>query len=916
MTQHAPMLRVLRMASFASWVLCSLPALSAPPRPPARAPAQDSEFQRSLQEGERLFRSGDFKAAREPLEKAVSLGEKEGESLELGRALNLLGSTMRGFGDSPRSLALHRRALEVFRHLGQTEEEAKTLDSIGANFQDTADYPEALKYYQQSFQAAQKARSPGVAGRALSHIGIVKRNLGDYGQATEYLQRALGLQKKAGDLSGVGLTLYYLGIVSRGRGEFERALQFCRESLESYRQAADRRGEAQTLLELSLLHGTIGQPEAAISYSSQALTVAQETGYRAVAGLAELFIGNAFWDLRRLEEARAHTEQALSIFRGINRRSSVGDALYLLGQIRREGDHDFEKARQAYAEMLQLGRELKEPVKQAGALLGLGQTARASGSAQEALSRLDESLELASSSRTPDVEYQVRAERARTLRALGRKEDGLAEFEASARIVNDLRANLKSDPGKVSFLDHRQAVFTDWAEALFEDGRAEQALEVAEAGRARAMADLLAQRRIRGKPRERQILEQFRTTVDTLAASTRAQTGPPTLASTEGSTTRGTALETQLASLRSQNQELASLLTVESPKMEEIRGVAARLGAAIVEYLATESRLFIWVVQPSGGVHSIRKDIARESLASSVKKLRQQIDRADADALQHPETVRPQLRTLDATLFESIEPWLPAADTPVIVVPHGPLWLVPFAALEDVAGKSLAERHTLCFVPSVSVFRYTGGKRASATTAQRALVVADPVPPHGSGLPPLAGSRAEAIQIQTRLGPRRAHLLTGAEASEAAVKRESAGYSILHFATHGLIVEDRPLESSLVLAEGNGEDGYLRVDEVFGLDLKADLVVLSGCSTGLGRLSGDGVLGLTRAFLYAGTRSLVVSQWDVSDRATALVMDRFYAELEAGRSKVAALRAAQLSAKERWPHPALWATFGLVGEPR
>jgi len=510
----------------------------------------------------------------------------------------------------------------------------------------------------------------------------------------------------------------------------------------------------------------------------------------------------------------------------------------------------------------------------------------------------------------------ARADRARALKALGRHREAFAEFEASARIANDLRSNLKSDPGKVGFMDRRQAVFTDWAEALLEAGRDEEALEVAEAGRARAIADLLAQRRVRGKAGERVILEQVRTTVEELGATARAQSGNLAARAAEGSEIRGPELEKQLARLRSQNRELASLITVQSPKVGEIRGVATRLGAAIVEYLATESRLFIWVVQPSGAVHTVRKDVPRESIASSIKQVRRQIDEADADTLQHPEGVRSLLRTLDAVLFEPIEPWLPAVDTPVVVVPHGPLWLVPFAALEDAAGKSLAERHALCFVPSVSVFRYTGARRASAAGVQRALIVADPVPPHGSGLPALAGSRAEAIQIQTRLGPRRAHLLTGAEASEAAVKRESAGYGILHFATHGLITEDRPLESSLALAEGEGEDGYLRVDEVFGLDLKADLVVLSGCSTGLGRLSGDGVLGLTRAFLYAGTRSLVVSQWDVSDRATGFLMDRFYAELEAGRGKVAALRAAQLSAKERWPHPALWAAFELIGEPR
>ena len=158
-------------------------------------------------------------------------------------------------------------------------------------------------------------------------------------------------------------------------------------------------------------------------------------------------------------------------------------------------------------------------------------------------------------------------------------------------------------------------------------------------------------------------------------------------------------------------------------------------------------------------------------------------------------------------------------------------------------------------------------------------------------------------------------VLLGAAASEANGKRLGPGQSVLHFAVHGVIDDARPLDSALLLAGGDGEDGTLRVAEAFGLNLDADLVVLSGCSTGLGKVTGDGILGLARAFLYAGTPSVVVSQWDVSDRATAFLMDRFYAGLKAGRGKARSLRAAQLATRARYPHPALWAAFSLVGEP-
>jgi CHAT domain-containing protein len=253
----------------------------------------------------------------------------------------------------------------------------------------------------------------------------------------------------------------------------------------------------------------------------------------------------------------------------------------------------------------------------------------------------------------------------------------------------------------------------------------------------------------------------------------------------------------------------------------------------------------------------------------------------------------------------------------VILVPHGPLALLPFSALLDRRARPLAERHALTLAPAASVLRFTEAKRrrASRGAAARALIVADPTPPSGSRLERLPGSREESGRVAARLGSARRLILTGDRATEAAVKREIAGRAILHLATHGLVSDERPLDSALILAEGDGDDGYLRVREVLGLDLAAELVVLSGCSTGLGRLSGDGILGLTRAFLYAGTPSVVVSYWDVSDRATAFLMDRFYAAIGAGRNKASALREAQLAARRRFRHPALWAAFSLVGEP-
>ena len=154
------------------------------------------------------------------------------------------------------------------------------------------------------------------------------------------------------------------------------------------------------------------------------------------------------------------------------------------------------------------------------------------------------------------------------------------------------------------------------------------------------------------------------------------------------------------------------------------------------------------------------------------------------------------------------------------------------------------------------------------------------------------------------------------QASEAAVSRAAAQARVVHLATHGVVVDGSPLQSFVALAPADGQDGLLTVRDVLGWKLRGHLVVLSACQTGLGKVSGDGVLGLGRAFLYAGAPSVAVSLWSVDDDATAALMREFYTAWLGGQSKAAALRHAQLAARAQFGDPARWAAFALWGEGR
>jgi CHAT domain-containing protein len=387
------------------------------------------------------------------------------------------------------------------------------------------------------------------------------------------------------------------------------------------------------------------------------------------------------------------------------------------------------------------------------------------------------------------------------------------------------------------------------------------------------------------------------------------------LAQTRAATERD--LETRIRTLRSEQPELASLVVAEPVTAEEVRAAARQRQATILEYLVAEGRLFIWVVSPGGDVRSATVAVSRARLRELAGGLLRQMDGVDLAALRDPGPARAALAQLHQLLIAPIAEQLPrAAGALVYVVPHDALLLVPFAALVDDEGRHVLERYTIVTTPSIGVLRYTDAKKARVVHPDRPrlLAVADPRPPDGAAVSALPGAREEVRRIARHFPRARQTALFGESASEANGKRLGPDQTLLHFAVHGSIDDSRPWDSALILAAGDGEDGFLKLSEAFGLDLRADLVVLSGCSTGRGKLTGDGILGLSRAFLYAGTPSVVVSQWDVSDLATSFLMDHFYAGLRAGRGKAEALRQAQLATLRRYPHPALWAAFVLLGE--
>jgi CHAT domain-containing protein/tetratricopeptide (TPR) repeat protein len=853
------------------------------------------------------------------------------EALERDRALeaNVYYYLGRAYDDQSRyveALADYQRALDDYRTTGNRRQEARALLAIAQVHKNTGDYERGIALGEEALALYTEVGDDRFVALSSIVLGAIHDSVGDHRRALESFERALPLLAAERNAELVNL-LNEIGITQKNLGRYSEAVGTYSRGLDLAREIRDPGRIALLSLSLAELDNTIGEPERALELDQEALRLVQATPDRRGEMNVLQSLAESYWMLGNRQRALETKLTALDAARQMGLRNQQEIILEDLGEMRATLG-ELGPARQLYTEALGIQREIGDRNYMPLTLVALADLDLREGLVEEALRSAEEGLSIAHQSERPELEWTARRAVARAAAASGLTARAIEELRASTRIINDLRANVASDMSKVAFVDRRQEVFGDLAALLVAGGRPEEALEAAEAGRARAFADLLKQRQILGKAPDRDALATVRRAQEdyqtALAAPPRAATG--SIARSPGGNRGGEALVESVTALAARHHELASLLTAESPAIQDIRDTIGRLHATLVEYLVTDRQLLAWVVGPGGVTHSATTDVSREHLEALATAVRTAVDEVVNAGTARPATGPTQamislngsLRELDQLLIAPLARWLPPSpDTPVVIIPHGPLALVPFAALRDESGRSLLDRHVLSFAPAASVFTYTRDKHSAdaGVTGQRALVVADPAPPEGSGLEPLPYAREEGRRVASQLGRPGVRLLVGGDATEAAVKRESGAFSILHFATHGLVAPDQPLASSLVFGAGSGEDGYLRVDEIFSLDLTADLVVLSGCSTGLGKLTGDGIVGLTRAFLYAGTPTVVVSQWNVSDRATSRLMVRFYAELGRGASRAQALRTAALAVKRQFPHPAFWAAFEVVGEP-
>lgn len=357
---------------------------------------------------------------------------------------------------------------------------------------------------------------------------------------------------------------------------------------------------------------------------------------------------------------------------------------------------------------------------------------------------------------------------------------------------------------------------------------------------------------------------------------------------------------------------------------EGLKDAVRRSRSTVVEYMLTGERLFAWVISPEGAVRVETVPVARQDLENLVRNLLPFLgatyrgDRSRSpqllDASGAPEEPQSRiLRQLHRHLITPIAGHLPPQGEPVTFVPEGLLFLVPFPALLDTEDQPLLTRFTPTTMPAISVLASLRSPSVARWAASEVLVVGDPsLPPHYAHLGQLPGAQAEA---ETVAGVWGALPLIGSIATIDRVTAAMPGARLIHFASHGLLEhgEEKDVPGALVFAPTDRSSGLLTAREIAGLRLRADLVVLSACDSGSGRITGDGVVGLARSFLAAGANGVVVSLWQVDDEATAVLMAEFYNQIKQGGDRAQALRQAMIETRKSYPDPRLWAAFTFIG---
>lgn len=768
---------------------------------------------------------------------------------ELRTCLNL-GNTYQAIGEYREALGLYQRSLALARDLLDKEQEASLLNNIGSVYYYLGDRPVAINYYQQSLEISKQINRVDLEAKSLVNLGNAYGALGEYDKALDYQQQRLAIANLLKDNRGELFALINIAYTHDLKGDWAKSLELNQQALNIARKVGVRQMEGVILANIGSIYNFIGQESKAAGYFETSLLIRREVQDLQGQINALEHLGSIYCHSRDLDKAQAAFNEALVIAKQIQSRQEEGNCLAGMGNICR-ANKDYNKALLYFEQSLQIARQTQSPTTESSILEKIGLIHADLDDYQAAASYFKEASDI--TRRIQDVPLL-----ASNLNNLGVALLSLNQVkDAETVLIESLNAS-QSLFSKLGIYDNYKLSFFESVShttpkilqnALILQNRYQEALEVSEQGRARAFADLLS---------------------------------------------------------LSQKSNQVNYKTIDPISLAEIQAFAKHNHLTIVEYsiiygrfqdpegvLIRESELYTWVVSETGEISFHKVDLKtlwqqqNTSLSSLVVEARSHLttgsDISEGGSLW--------LKMLYQILISKISHLLPkTSDSSVMFVPQEILFLVPFTALQDESGKFLVEHFNIVVAPSIQVIllaQQRDRKREQSIVnalSTKALVVGNPQMPTvpftdpPMQLPSLAWAAIEANAVSQLL---RTGAVTGYKAKKAYIQSQMQQSLIIHIATHGLLddIWQSGIPGSIALAPSEDDNGFLTASEIYEMQLIADLVVLSACDTGQGKITGDGVVGLSRCLIAAGASRIVVSLWTVSDLSTALLMVKLYQEL-------------------------------------
>jgi CHAT domain-containing protein len=921
-------------------------------------------------------RLGQVQPAIDAYSRAAQLARRAADGRLEARALTGTGSALGRLSDYRKAIASFENAQRLFSQLGDAAGEADALAGIGAALIRLNEYESARDVLARSLPLYQSLGDRGGEAAALQSLGSASFSQDDYSAAISSYEQALDLARAAGRRSLEATIVYGLGQTYYHLGDYQHALDLYTQALDVHRALANRSGEAAALSAIGRVYRFMGEYTRALDHHGRALTILRDIGERMNEATSLNNSGHVYLSMGEYRKALPFFEASLEICRQVGNQSGIASNTNGIGLVH-AGLQEYDQALVRHREALAIFRQIGHRRAEADSLGHIGRASHAVGEFAQARTHLRDALAIYRAVGVPRQESETLYAIARADRALGDLAAAHEHIDLALRLTEGFRQDVVSQRLRTSY----QATVRDFYELKIDvlmarhqaspsTGFAAQAFETSERARARSLLDVLGEARagIRHDldPALAERERSLRRRLTGLAA--RQNEGGATVNATQVDALSREVAETiaaydeVLATMRRQSPRYAALMQPEPLTLAEVRTEVLDPETVLLEYFLGAERSHVWAVSSDAvAVYELPRRAIIEGVARRLHELlAANAPRAEVD----PVTERVSDLILAPTASE-------IAGKRLAIVADGALHALPFAALpaprtatsDANSREPLIVRHEIVHLPSASTLAILRRETVARIPPPNLVaVVADPVfdasdtrvrqasrartsdaaqaaespalqrsarevgLARGAWPPPrLLGTRREARAILSLAPASRRREALGFEASrETATSADLASYRIIHFATHALINDRQPELSGLVLSlvgpDGQSRDGFLRLTDIYNLRLPADLIVLSACQTGLGQdVRGEGLIGLTRGFMYAGAPRLIASLWAVDDRATSELMERFYRGLLGrGLTAAEALRQAQIDMWQQkdWQSPAFWAAFAIQGDWR